>query len=213
MEKRWARTECSAHVQRIMRKRKWNIGSAVCIGIGSFSIDWEHRYRSLWQLVLFMDVVRQRKYHLFFSCEDQFELFLTAVKTVPGDVRLYAQEPAFTPLDVKFLKSLNITVLDTDIEDQISDSTFVFAPFVDWFILLPVFLKDKDPELYLGNEILQDYTQYAGSAEKRDSLPVCHEVGRQFAQGRDRVWLHDFEFHANALNGLMMYWKQEDEVD
>ena len=132
---------------------------------------------------------------------------------MPGDVRLYAQEPAFTSLDVQFLEHLNIIVRDTGIENQIFDSTFVFAPFVDWFILLPVFLKGKDPDLYLGNEILQDYAQYATSTEKENVLSVCHEVGKQFAQGRDRVWLHSFEFHANALNGIMAYWKQDDEDD
>ena len=35
----------------------WGVNEAVCIGIGSFSRDWAHRWRSLWQLVLFVDVV------------------------------------------------------------------------------------------------------------------------------------------------------------
>jgi len=36
---------------------RWRVKEAVCIGIGSFSRDWTHRWRSLWQLVLFVDVV------------------------------------------------------------------------------------------------------------------------------------------------------------
>ena len=36
---------------------RWGVTEAVCIGIGSFSRDWAHRWRSLWQLVLFVDVV------------------------------------------------------------------------------------------------------------------------------------------------------------
>lgn len=37
-----------------------NVTEAVCIGIGSFSRDWAHRWRSMWQLVLFVEVVRKR---------------------------------------------------------------------------------------------------------------------------------------------------------
>lgn len=41
-------------------KGGWDVTEAVCIGIGSFSRDWAHRWRSMWQLVLFVDVVRKR---------------------------------------------------------------------------------------------------------------------------------------------------------
>lgn len=93
MEKRWERTACSAHVQRILRKRKWNIGSAVCIGIGSFSIDWEHRYRSMWQLVLFIAVVRQCKYCLILLI-DQREPFLTAEQCLEMCVSMRRNPPS-----------------------------------------------------------------------------------------------------------------------
>lgn len=56
-EKRWRDTECAKQVEAIFARRKWDIQEAICIGIGSFSVDWEHRYRSMWQLVLFMAVV------------------------------------------------------------------------------------------------------------------------------------------------------------
>jgi hypothetical protein len=57
MEKRFGNTECARQVAAILRKRDWSISEAICIGTGSFSVDWEHRYRSLWQLVLFMTVL------------------------------------------------------------------------------------------------------------------------------------------------------------
>jgi hypothetical protein len=43
---------------------------AVCIGIGSLSADWEHRWRSMWQLVLFVEVVGYCELSPFFSCDD-----------------------------------------------------------------------------------------------------------------------------------------------
>ncbi|PZD42905.1 hypothetical protein A1F97_03284 [Pyrenophora tritici-repentis] len=44
------------------KKDDWDIREAMCIGIGSFSRDWVHRWRSLWQLVLFVDVVGKVAY-------------------------------------------------------------------------------------------------------------------------------------------------------
>lgn len=57
MTGRWKETTCAKGVEETIRKRTWNVREALCIGIGSFSLDWEHRHRSMWQLVLFVDVV------------------------------------------------------------------------------------------------------------------------------------------------------------
>jgi hypothetical protein len=61
MTERWKETACAKEVSEILGKRYsegWDVKEALCIGIGSFSLDWEHRHRSMWQLVLFLDVVR-----------------------------------------------------------------------------------------------------------------------------------------------------------
>jgi hypothetical protein len=54
---KWNATACAQHLQSVLAKREWSVNEAVCIGIGSFSRDWEHRHRAMWQLVLFMSVV------------------------------------------------------------------------------------------------------------------------------------------------------------
>lgn len=54
---RWKETSCAKGLNEMLGKRKWGVNEAACIGIGSFSLDWEHRHRSMWQLVLFVDVV------------------------------------------------------------------------------------------------------------------------------------------------------------
>ena len=58
---KWEATACAQHLETVLVKREWTVMEAVCIGIGSFSRDWEHRHRAMWQLVLFMSVVSHRK--------------------------------------------------------------------------------------------------------------------------------------------------------
>jgi hypothetical protein len=57
MTGRWKETRCAQEVEEMIGKRRWDLREALCIGIGSFSLDWEHRHRSMWQLVLFLGVV------------------------------------------------------------------------------------------------------------------------------------------------------------
>jgi hypothetical protein len=54
---KWKTTACAKHLEDLLAREKENPTEAVCIGIGSFSRDWEHRHRAMWQLVLFMGVV------------------------------------------------------------------------------------------------------------------------------------------------------------
>jgi hypothetical protein len=55
---KWKTTACAQQLGSLLGKREWGVETAVCIGIGSFSRDWEHRHRAMWQLVLFMAVVK-----------------------------------------------------------------------------------------------------------------------------------------------------------
>jgi len=127
-------------------------------------------------------------------------------------IRLYAQEPVFTALDESFLSALDITVLSSDAENHITNHSFVFAPFVDWNLLLPVFLMDKDPELFVGNAILDDYSPFAKSEEKEKAVDKCDKLGKIFLEGRSGLWVPEFELHALALDGLIVYWKKMGEA-
>ena len=130
-------------------------------------------------------------------------------KLVPGvDIKPYAQDPAFTTLDIGLLKLFNIQVLTSDLESKITEKSFIYSPFVDWFLLLPTFLKNKSPVLYVGNEILDDYSPYAQTSEKKDKLHECNEIGKQWLDGREMVKFEEFEMHANALNGMVVYWRK-----
>jgi hypothetical protein len=130
-------------------------------------------------------------------------------KLAPGvDIKPYAQDPAFTPLDIDLLELFNIQVLNSDLESKITEKSFIYSPFVDWFLLLPTFLKDGSPVLYIGNEILDDYSPYAQTSEKKEKLHECNEIGKQWLEGRELMKFEEFEMHANALNGMVVYWRK-----
>ncbi|KAI0577894.1 hypothetical protein PtrCC142_003543 [Pyrenophora tritici-repentis] len=183
------------------KKDDWDIREAMCIGIGSFSRDWVHRWRSLWQLVLFVDVVG---------------------KVIPKDTQIqpitcYATDPAFTQIDTEFLSLLHISALPSSPTSSpspssvITSQTFLYSPFVDWFLLLPTFLKDKDPAVYIGNEVLSDYTLFAQTTEKREMLEMCNEVGRKWSERRRCVKLKEgvgVGASASALGGLVVYLRE-----
>lgn len=128
-------------------------------------------------------------------------------------MKLYAQEPAFTPVDHHFLSLLFVNICTDDIATHITPRSFVFSPFVDWYLLLPVFLKDKDPLLYVGNEVLEDYGAYAQSEEKREKLEDCNRVGQRWLRRREMVQLQEFQMHPHALNGMVVYWIKTEEVE
>lgn len=148
----------------------------------------------MWQLVLF-----------------RFLTQLLSPSALP--LKLYAQEPAFTPLDTAFLKSLDVGVVADGVQAYIDARSFVYAPFVDWFVLLPGFLRGRDPEVYVGNEVLGDYAVVANSEEKRGVLATCDEVGRNFLAGREKRVVPGFEGHGSAMEGLVLYWKEEGEEE
>jgi len=133
------------------------------------------------------------------------------VRDSNAEVKLHAQEPAFTSIDHEFLSLLSVHVCTDDIAAHITPRTFVFSPFVDWYILLPIFLKDKDPVLYVGNEILDDYTAFAQSEDKRAKLAECNGLGKKWVEKREMAKMGDFEMHPHALNGMVVYWLVERE--
>jgi hypothetical protein len=124
---------------------------------------------------------------------------------------MYAQDPALTQLDTDFLLLLGVATTST-IETHITRTAFVFSPFVDWFLLLPTFLAGADPALYVGNEILDDYSVYAHGKEKKEKLEECNVLGKAFLDAREGIKLVSLETHAHALEGMIVYWRKERET-
>lgn len=126
-------------------------------------------------------------------------------------MKLYSQEPAFTSLDHEFLSLLSVHICTDDLASHIMSRSFVFSPFVDWYILLPIFLKGKDPVLYVGNEILDDYGAFAQSEDKKVKLEECNALGRNWLEKRNMTKLGEFEMHPHALNGMVLYMRDGNE--
>lgn len=139
-------------------------------------------------------------------------MLLVNDQNIDMNIDMSAQDPAFTPLDTAFLQTLDIQVTQS-IHQHISPATFVFSPFVDWFLLLPTFIKSNDPELYIGNAVEDDYAAYSQTEERLKVLKECNELGRKFLQDRECVVLRGFELHAHALNGVVVYWKPGGDGD
>lgn len=128
-------------------KRK--IRNAVCIGLGSLSVDnIAAGVRSMWQLVCFLDIVGM----------------LSESAAAGEEVKMYAEDPVFNTLDEEVFEELGITVVkglrSTDGSRQegaaqfIEPDSLIFAPFMPSFIMLEDFLAGKDPAIYIGNDVL-----------------------------------------------------------
>ncbi|KAF2745483.1 hypothetical protein M011DRAFT_137558 [Sporormia fimetaria CBS 119925] len=206
--KQFKETVFHQHLIRVLSRRNWRIETAFFIGSGSFCADWEHRYRSMWQLVMFMVAVEYLR------------------KTNPT-IQLLAQEPRYTSLDTNFLTSLNFTLPSEEgAETHQTRTSFLFAPFLDNDALLFSFLarEEGQPCLYIGNEVRAQYSREnfherlasdaAGNLETR--LKEAGEIGKRFMRKRRVFRLPEFEGHGNALNGIVVqavFEAEEDEED
>lgn len=97
---RWNDTECVRQVRDLLAKRTWDVKQAVCIGIGSFSRDWEHRHRSMWQLVLFVDVVEYRESLSLLSSERlATDRYVKSASTIPKSS--YMRKNQRSPISIR----------------------------------------------------------------------------------------------------------------
>ncbi|KAL1632692.1 hypothetical protein SLS56_003389 [Neofusicoccum ribis] len=186
------------------------IAKAVCIGLGSLSVDnVAAGVRSMWQLVCFLDIVGM----------------LGAGPDAPP-IALYAEDPVFNSLDEEILAELGVTIVQgrrsADGSRQegaaqfIERDTLVFAPFMPSFMVLEDFLADRNPAIYIGNdvqatlELARTQARYSGDVDERTKK--CIRVAEEFlAQGREVVILPEFDLHEHALAGQMIYWRKHVE--
>jgi hypothetical protein len=60
-KKQWVDSEARRWLQQLLARQMaeggWSLNKAVCLALGSPSMSWAHRLRSVWQLVMFMDLV------------------------------------------------------------------------------------------------------------------------------------------------------------
>ncbi|KAK5018517.1 hypothetical protein LTR16_002294 [Cryomyces antarcticus] len=202
----WQDGECHTRLTGILSKMTRDVEHAVCLGVGSFSVDTQNRWRSLWQLVAFTSIV-------------------SALSKGSTSIKIWAQDPCFTSLDTEFLESLGVTVVQhPQAKQHITEKTFLYAPFVDWSITLDFALDETDPSLYIGTDIKQimdtleriskahEYDCYT-SEEKAVDTDHYIAIAERFCKGRDVCAFPKYEGQAYWQDGLKIYWKEEAEED
>ncbi|EME45703.1 hypothetical protein DOTSEDRAFT_171280 [Dothistroma septosporum NZE10] len=178
-------------LDRVRPDSGWNVSTAVCLASGSFSRDnLEGRRRSMWQMVVFVDLSRHLR----------------------EDLKMVAQDPAYTAMDRLFLQSLGIEVLDVNLDKQnglgaareyMGNETFVFEPFLDMDAVMMRQVLDADLALYVGSSIrgLMGRTNEVGELAMK-----YHEVHRMYN-------FPEFEVDPNVLGGMGIHWREEQEED
>ncbi|KAK3078461.1 hypothetical protein LTS18_007452 [Coniosporium uncinatum] len=203
-------SECARTVEAVLKRWQregegsWGIDTAVCVGLGQLSVEAAVRRRAMWQLVLFLHVVES----------------LQGLGGGGGErVKMFAQEPNFTALDEEFLKGLGVEVVTHPRgAEMVTERTFLYAPFLPWFVLLRDVLPGKDPRLYVGidvNEVQERMELQKGGYGLEEvgdqELEECSQVAKKFLEGRQRVRVGEFEGERNALEGLWVYWREVEE--
>ncbi|KAF2162823.1 hypothetical protein M409DRAFT_26679 [Zasmidium cellare ATCC 36951] len=201
--KTWKSSTCRKSLLQILNRIRpesgWAIEKAICLASGSFSREnLECRRRSMWQIVVFADIVEY-------------------LRTEGGDaatgLEVVAQEPMNTELDVEFLDTLNIKALEIDTAakveglgpatEYLGEKTFAYEPFLDMTATMLDEVLDADLPLYIGSSIrgLKEKTTQAGQLAKR------------FAKERGMYKLPTFEVDPNVMDGMEIFWKEEDDKE
>ncbi|KXS98841.1 hypothetical protein AC578_10840 [Pseudocercospora eumusae] len=209
--KAWKQSSCHklllTLLDRIRPDDDWNIRRAICLGCGSLSRDnVECRRRSVWQMVAFVEIAKEL-----------------------GIEELYAQEPTFTELDGKFLKTLNVEVLGMTTDNAgnalgpareiLGPEALLFEPFVDMSAGMVQELLEQDVMLYIGSSmkgLAEKGTRADATAESRKRLAKDIEAGqlaRRFCDGRGVYRLPTFDVDPNIFDGMSIYWKEEKDSD
>lgn len=124
---------------------------------------------------------------------------------------MFAQEPGFTELDKEFLSSLDIRVLESKIGDggmgaagdELGKGTFLFEPFVDMNVGMLESMLREDVGLYMGSSV-------SGILSRREVSEVG-VLARKFCEGREMRKFPVFEVEPNVLEGVAIWWREEEE--
>ena len=219
--KQWQKTDCRKQLLReLYRPVEDDDGIAVieryiCVGAGSLSRDnVECRRRSMWQMVVFVDLVRWML--------DFYELPIEGYGAKDAvdnwDVHqgrraqgIWACDPAYTELDVEFLKTVGVEVHQHE-EGEVGfgklaqylegGRTFLFEPFVDMNDKMVRDMVASDVALYIGSSI-------GGVKERRGE---AGDLAMEFTKDRNMKKFPSFEVDPNIFEGMGIYWKEKEDM-
>jgi hypothetical protein len=118
---------------KFIRGHQWGFTQAIVCGLGT--MQTKRRKYSLFQLILFMDIVEMLPNR--------------------NTIQVYAADPNFSVEDRNFLQNLGVIVLDggndmtAKILETVTHSSFIFTPFLVSTVIGEI-LSVVAPELYIG---------------------------------------------------------------
>lgn len=203
--KAWQVSDCRktalSTLDRIAPDGGWNIDKAICLGIGSFGRDNEEcRKRSMWQFVIFVDLVRHLQ------------------RVGKKDVEMLGQEPMWVEVDGHFLKTLRLKTLAVEVPtegsseantglgpaaEHLGPSTFVYEPFMDMNEAMAREIVDADVALYVGSSMRGLLSKWG----------AVGELAKQFDEQHLKYQFPRFEDDPNVMEGMGIYWKEEADDD
>lgn len=201
--KQWKKTECRKQLLKLVdwvldARGSGRLDKFVCLGSGSLSRDnLECRRRSLWQVVVFWDLVEYVR-----GQQEQGE----------GSEReggAWVSDPAYTELDREYFKTLGVQVVDVDktarglgeVKQHLGEGTLLFEPFVDMNADMMRDLMKQDAGIYIGSSV--------GGLQKRGG--ELGELAKKFGSDRTMRKFPVFEIDPNVFDGMEIYWKEESD--
>ena len=163
------------------------INNCVCLGLGTFTGGKfpETSFFELAALVSFLEILSEKH----------------EIKQV------FVQDPIFNSLDETFLRSLGYTIVSTpEGFTKIDESTFLFAPHLEWPIYYTA-LQNVSPSLCIGNNM----QEYLGSPFEKASAEAI-DVFRDFVEKCSSSPMPDFE-RSSWCESTSIYWLSLLEVD
>ncbi|KAF2768494.1 hypothetical protein EJ03DRAFT_375352 [Teratosphaeria nubilosa] len=210
--RKWQDSRCRAtlinSLERGRRRGDWKLTKAFCIGSGSFSrFNQTNNRRALLQFAAFVDVGNALDF-----LQDSEHAILTDTKSAGSScsssnpnprIRFYAQDPAYTSLDKRFLEHLGIQYIHVpcnysphtpslplpNAEPFINTSTFLFEPFIERRRTTLRHLYARFPCLYIGTRIPDQLGQVPCSP--REFFRIS-DVQLMFEEGLDK-WVPEAE--------------------
>jgi hypothetical protein len=199
--KAYRQTNCRRTVTQILSRTRpesgWALRTAICLGVGSLSREnIECRRRSMWQFVVFHDLLEQLR---------ESGLVL----------EIFAQEPSFTELDQDFLRALGVEVLASSLGDgttglgsakeKLGDTTLVYEPFVDMNAAMLEDIANGGVGLYIGSSI--------GGIMGRGGESKAKTLAANFRKERGMLRFPTFDIDPNVFDGIQIYWIEENDDD
>ncbi|KAJ9645855.1 hypothetical protein H2199_002898 [Coniosporium tulheliwenetii] len=167
------------------------ITNAVCLALGSLCCEHYNRNGRFWQLAMFMDIVKQLRQH-------------------HNDIDAFIQEPALRPLDVEFLKSLGLTVLEDPAAARVIQRTsFVYAPCMYAPHLLCEILAGKDPALFINPDLAECIKGWQLTAAG-DRTEETIRNAQRFEDGWHKERIPEPETSCVPFPSFRIYWKDAD---